>query len=111
MAFENGVNWQPLEPESRGRFRSFSDAVLAAAKSIYREQNPFFTQIADNWAKLFPTIKASPLRFENDILVLAVKNAPTLFMMRSRLAEIRRVISALPGAPAKFRVKLEIHSC
>lgn len=111
MAFENGVNWQPSEPESRGRFRKFSDAVAAVAKVIYLEQNPFFSQIVDNWAKLFPNLKARPYKYEADLLILAVRNAPTLFALRSKVAEIRRVLAALPNAPKKFRVKLEIHSC
>ena len=110
MAFESGVNWQPLEPESRGRFRSFSDAVQFSFKSLYLERNPFFAQIADRWKSLFPDLRARPLRFENGTLFLAVRNAPAAFIVRPKLAAVRRIVAALPGAPAKFSIKLEIHA-
>jgi len=111
MAYENGVDWRPLAPEARGRFRTFPDAVRAAFKELYREQNPFFAQIVDRWGELFPQLRARPLRFEDGVLYLAVRNAPTAFGVRPKLAGGRRVLSALPGAPADIKVKLEICAC
>lgn len=110
MAFENGVNWQPSEPESRGRFRSFSDALQSAFSDLYREQNPFFCQLVDKWRTLFPRLRARPTRFENNILFVAVPNAPTLFIVRQKLREMRRIVAVLPGAPAKFSIRLEVHA-
>lgn len=111
MAFENGVNWQPSEPESRGRFRSFSDAIQSAFMGIYREQNPFYSLIVDKWGELFPNIRARPSRFENNTLYLAVPNAATSFVIRPKLATMKRIIAALPGAPARFAIKLEVRGC
>ncbi len=111
MAFENGVNWQPSQPESRGRFRSFPDAVQAAFMGLYREGNPFFAQIVDKWASLFPNVRAKPIRFENNTLYLAVPNAPTSFVIRPKLASMKRLLAALPGAPARFSIKLEVRKC
>ena len=89
---ENGENWEPAEPERRGQHKTFSSAVLA-----------------DRWQTLFPALAARPGRCADGRIILYVKSAPALFSIRPRLASIRRTLLALPGAPKKIDLTLEIH--
>ncbi len=74
------------------------------------EHNDFFDSLADNWKRLFPDQPARPGRYEDGKIFIYVKNAPTLFLMRPRLAMIKRRLAALPGAPRKIDLRLEAHA-
>ena len=63
MAFENGVDWQPREPDRRGRHATFDAAVEAAFKDLLTERNPFFDTLADRWPALFPGLPARSVFF------------------------------------------------
>lgn len=110
MAYENGVNWRPLEPSKRGRHSTFSSAIDAAFKELTTEHNEFFDSLADEWKRVFPTLPARPGRYEDGNIVLYVKNPPTLYMMRMKLGMIRNKLAELPGAPKSINLKLEIRS-
>ena len=110
MAFENGVDWRPLEPSKRGRHATFSSALDAAFKDLTTERNAFFDSLADEWKRLFPAMPARPGRYEDGKIVLYVKNPPTLYLMRMKLGTIRKRLSELPGAPRSINLKLEVHS-
>ena len=99
-----------VEPEKRGRHKTFSSAVGAAFTDLLVEKNDFFDSLADNWRRLFPDQPARPGRYEDGKIFLYVKNAPTLFLMRPRLPMIRRRLATLPGAPKKIDLKLEAHA-
>jgi hypothetical protein len=107
MAYENGVNWKPEEPENRGRHGSFNSALDAAVGDMLRVRNDFFDSLADNWKRIFPDLPARPGRYEDGKIFLYVRNAPTLFLMRGKLAAIKRRIAALPGAPRRIELRLE----
>ena len=108
MAVENGVNWQPMEPENRGRHASFNSALAASFKDLLTEKNEFFDSLVDRWPRLFPGLAARPGRYEDGKIFLYVKSAPATFAVRPKLPAIRRRLAELPGAPAKFELKLEI---
>lgn len=108
MAFENGVNWRPQEPDRRGRHGTFRSALEAAAKDLLVQKNPFFDSLVDRWPELFPKLAARPGRYEDGKIFLYVKSAPANFAIRPRIPAIRRVLAALPGAPAKIDLRLEI---
>ena len=110
MAFEDGVNWQPLEPEKRGRHDTFASAVDAALKDLVTEHNPFFDSLVDRWNGLFPTLPATPGRYEDGKIFVYVRNAATSYMVRPRLRTIAARLSRLPGAPKKINLRLEIHA-
>ena len=110
MAYENGVNWRPLEPSKRGRHATFSSAIDAAFKDLTTERNAFFDSLADEWKRIFPDTPARPGRYEDGKIVLYVKNPPTLYLMRMKLGLIRQKLAGLPGAPRTINLKLEIHS-
>jgi len=110
MAYENGVNWRPLEPSKRGRHSTFSSAIDAAFKELTTEHNEFFDSLADEWKRVFPTLPARPGRYEDGNIVLYVRNPPTLYMMRMKLGVIRNKLAELPGAPKSINLKLEIRS-
>ena len=99
-----------VEPEKRGRHKTFSSAVGAAFSDLIVEKNEIFDSLADNWRRLFPDQPARPGRYEDGKIFLYVKNAPTLFLMRPRLPMIRRKLATLPGAPTKIDLKLEAHA-
>ncbi len=110
MAFENGVNWQPKAPNERGRHLTFNSAVEAAFKDLLTEHNPFYDSLVDNWQALFPDLPLRPGRFENGTIYLYVRTATLSFAMRPKLPKIKAKLLALPDAPAKLTLKLEIHS-
>lgn len=109
MAFENGVNWQPLDPDKRGRHKTVASAFEAAFKDLTTEKNDFFDSLADNWAALFPNLPARPGRYEDGKIFVYVKNAPTAFLVRPRLRAIAAKLAALPGAPKRIDLRLEQH--
>ena len=98
-----------IEPDKRGRHKTFSSAIGAAFSDLTVERNAFFDSLADNWRRLFPDQPARPGRYEDGKIFRYVKNAPTLFLMRPRLPMIRRKLATLPGAPKKIDLKLEAH--
>lgn len=110
MAFENGVNWKPIDPAKRGRHSTFEKAVGSALASLVEERNEFFDSLADEWERLFPGLPMKPGRYESGIVFLYVRSSPLFFMMRPKLRAVKEKLSSLPGAPAKLRLKLEIHS-
>lgn len=110
MPWENGINWEPLDPQNRGRYDSFSAALSAALSGLLRDNNDFITSLTDAWPRLFPNLAAKPGRFANGILFLYVRNSSLLYSIRPRLPAIRRTILALPNAPKKLTLRLEVHS-
>ena len=110
MAFENGVNWQPVDPDKRGRHKTVASAFDAAFKDLTSEKNPFFDSLCDNWKTLYPTLPAKPGRYEDGKIFIYVRNAPTSFVVRPKLRTIAAALAKLPGAPGKVDLRLEIHA-
>jgi hypothetical protein len=108
MALENGVNWKPVSPELRGKHKTFSSALDAVFHDLRTEHNPFFDSLSEIWERDFSDILAKPGRYENGIIFLYVKSPSVNFMLRPKLRLIKKRLEAIPGAPKKFDVKLEI---
>ena len=109
MAFENGVNWQPVDPDKRGRHKTTASAFDAAFKDLTTEKNAFFDSLVDNWRAIFPDLPARPGRYEDGKIFVYVKNAPTAFLVRPKLRMIAAKLATLPGAPKKIDLRLEQH--
>ena len=109
MPIENGVNWKPLEPDKRGRHNTVASAFDAAFKALSVESNSFYDSLVDNWRSLFPDVPARPGRYENGRIYIYVRNAPTSYVVRSKLRAIAAKLATLPGAPRKIDLRLEIH--
>ena len=109
MPWENGVNWQPISPELRGRHKTAASAFEAAFKELSTERNEFFDSLVDNWKRLFPKLPARPGRAENGRIYIYVRTAPASYAMRPRLREIAAKLATLPGAPEKIDLRLEVH--
>ena len=45
MAFENGVNWEPIAPKDRGKYSTFGTALDSALKELLVEKNSFFDSL------------------------------------------------------------------
>jgi len=110
VVWEDGVNWLPQDPDKRGRHATFGAALDAGLKDLLVERNSFFDTLADEWAKLFPDLPIRPGRYEDGFIFLYVRNAPTRFLMQGKLPHIRRRLAALPGAPKKLNLRLEIRT-
>lgn len=95
--------------EERGRHATFSSALGAAFDSLVKEENPFFDAVATQWSKLFPNLPAKPGRSDLGTIVIYVKSAPVLFMMRQHLNRIKTALKTLPNAPKRLNVRLEVH--
>ncbi len=109
---ENGFplpRWNPRDPDKRGRHKTFASAVDAATQDILVERDPFFESLTDRWRSLFPASAARPGRYDSGKIVLYVRSAPALFAFRPRLAQVKKALAALPGAPSKIDLRLEIH--
>lgn len=100
--------WKAVDPDKRGRFRSFAAAAEAAFADLTTERNPFFDSLADVWPKLFPGSPLRPGRYECGLVFLYVRSAAMLFAMRPKLPAIRKTLLELPGAPKKLELRLEI---
>ena len=110
MPWENGVNWEPIDPEKRGRHNTFSAAVSAAFSDLtHVSADDFLQMVVDEWPRLFPHFPARPGRFTNGTLFLYVHSSSLLFSLRGRLPFIRRTLLALPGAPKRLTLRLEAH--
>lgn len=110
MVFEDGENWQPREPEMRGRHGTTRAAFEAALKDLLTERNEFFDSLPDMWAKLFPDLPAKPGRYEDGRIVLYVRSAPLLYLVHPKLRAIAAKLRTLPNAPKTIEVRVEIHA-
>ena len=110
MPFENGVNWKPIDPGKRGLHKTTVSAFEAALKDLLTERNEFFDSLCDNWKRIFPSLPAWPGRYEDGMIFLYVRTAPTSYMLRPKLRMIASKLAALPGAPKKIVLRLEIHA-
>ena len=73
------------------------------------EKSPFFDQVCEKWMELFPDCVAKPGRWQDGRLFLYVRTSGQLFGMRTKLPKMKRLLAALPTAPKRFSVNLEIH--
>ena len=94
----------------RGRHRTVETAFDAALKDLLTEKDSFFDSLVDRWRVLFPKTPARPGRYEDGKIFVYVKNAPTLFLMRPKLRAIAATLAALPGAPKRVDLRLEIRA-
>ena len=106
--YEN-VWGRTIDPHLRGRHATFGSALDAAVADLVRERDEFFDSLVDSWRRLFPGMPARPGRYENGRIFLYVASAPTLFLMRPRLNQIKRRLAELPGAPKRIDLRLEVH--
>lgn len=94
--------------ESRTRVPALAGLVDGIVKDLTRERNPFFDSLPDRWDELFAGMPIRPGRFEDGKYYIRVTSAPTLFMMRPKLPMIKKTLAALPGAPKRIELRLEI---
>jgi hypothetical protein len=81
------------------------DGLLA---TLLVEKSPFFDQVCEQWPTLFPDSVAKPGRWQDGRLFLYVRTSGQLFGMRPKLTKIKKALAALPTAPKRFSVHLEI---
>ena len=81
------------------------DGLLA---TLLIEKSPFFDQVCEQWPTLFPDSVAKPGRWQDGRLFLYVRTSGQLFGMRPKLTKIKKALAALPTAPKRFSVHLEI---
>ena len=81
------------------------DGLLA---TLLVEKSPFFDQVCEQWPTLFPDSVAKPGRWQDGRLFLYVRTSGQLFGMRPKLTKIKKMLAALPTAPKRFSVHLEI---
>ena len=106
--FEN-VWGRAIDPDKRGRHKTFASAVAKSLLNLRVERNPFFDTVCLNWKKLFPDQPCRPGAWHDGWIVLYVNKSTTLYLMRPRLPMLKRKLATLPGAPKVIRLRLEIH--
>ena len=95
--------------DKRGRHKSFASAVAASLKTLTTEYNPFFDTVCREWRRVCPTEPCRPGASRAGVIVLYVDKFTTLYLVRSRLNAIRKRLAALPGAPRRVELRVEIH--
>ena len=97
-------------PETRvavPRVGSLLDALVAG---LTEKKEPFFDMVLENWKTICPDFPGRPGRFQDNRLFLYVRTSGQVFSLRTRLPKIRKLVAALPGAPKRFTVHLEVHA-
>ncbi len=95
--------------ETRLPVASVGSVMEGIMTALMTEKSPFFDQVCDEWKTLFPDVAATPGRWQGGKLFVYVRSSAQLFALRPRLAKMRRALAALPTAPKRFSVHLEIH--
>ena len=98
------------EAEKRRKILTMGDSVDAALKALLTERSTFFDEVCARWNELFPDLPVRPGEWRDGRLVLFVDTAGILFAMRPRLAEIKRELAKIDGAPKRLPVILQIRS-
>jgi hypothetical protein len=88
-----------------GNIGSCVDGLLA---NLLKEQSPFFDEVVEKWSSLFPDIPAVPKQWSEEKLILHVPSSGQLFVVRSKLASIRKTLNTLSTAPKKWTIILKI---
>ena len=102
------VDGDPME--LRNPVETVGGVVNGVFAGLMAERSPFFDLVCRKWPDLFPGLPARPGRWDGGRLFLHVGTSGKLFALRPKLAQIRRVLETLPGAPKKFSLHLEIRA-
>ena len=89
------------------RVGSLLDALVAG---LTEKKEPFFDTVLENWKAICPDFPGRPGRFQDNRLFLYVRTSGQVFSLRTRLPKIRKLVAALPGAPKRLTVHLEVHA-
>ena len=92
------------EAEKRRKILAIGSSVDAVVQELLREQSTFFDEVCAHWDEMFPDLPARPGEWRDGRVILFVGSAGQLFALRPKLAEIKRRLAALPGAPKRFSV-------
>lgn len=99
-------------PQMRNKLQQLGDKLDGTLNELMAQMYPkaktFFESVAEEWSQLFPQIAARPVRYENDYLILAVASPAVMFSVRPKCRKIKETLLAMPGAPKKLTIKLEI---
>lgn len=94
----------------RGRHATFASAVSASLAGMLVEHNEFFDTVVAAWPTVGAGLAMRPGRYSAGRIYLYVKSAPALFTLRPKLPALKRKLAALPGAPRRIDLRLEIHA-
>jgi hypothetical protein len=94
--------------EFRRKIASVGSCLDGLVANLLKEQSPFFDEIVEKWSSLFPDIPAKPKEWTDGKLILGVPTSGQLFVVRSRLALIRRTLNTLSTVPKKWTIILKI---
>ena len=89
------------------RLDSVLDGLL---NKVECERDAFYDTVCEQWSTLFPELPARPGRYQEHCLYLYVRSAAVNFAVRPKLADVKRRLVSLEGAPKRFDVRLEIHA-
>ena len=91
---------------------SLLDGILA---DLVRDRSPFFDEVSEKWAMLFPDLSAKPGKWVDGggstkagKLFLHVRSAAASFALRPRLPAIKKKLATLASAPSRFSLHVEI---
>ena len=108
MRFIPGLPVDADAKEFRRKIGSVGSCVDGLLADLLKEKSPFFDEVVEQCDSLFPDIPAKPKEWVEDKLILNVPSSGQLFVVRSKLASIRKKLNLLPTAPKHWTAILKI---
>ena len=96
--------------ETRVKVPRVGSLLDSLVSGLTEKKEPFFDTVLENWPTMCPDFPGRPGRFQDNRLFLYVRTSGQVFSLRSRLPKIKKLVAALPGAPKRFTVHLEVHA-
>lgn len=97
-------------PQTRVATPRLGGLLDALVEQLTERREPFFDTVLANWQTICPDFPGRPGRFQDNRLFLYVRTSGQVFSLRTRLPKIKKLVAALPGAPKRFTVHLEVHA-
>jgi len=94
----------------RGRHATFASSVSSTLAGMLIEHDDFYDTVVAAWPTLGAGLAMRPGRFSDGKIFLYVKSGPAMFAMRAKLPALKARLAALPGAPKRIELRLEIHT-
>lgn len=98
--------------ELRNTLSVAGDSMDAILEEMLKEKDPFFDSLVDQWPQIAPDFQAKPGRSDRQKgkIFLYVKSSVAVFALRPKLPALKKRLLALPGAPRRLSLHLEIHA-
>lgn len=96
----------PLGRVKTTKVGTLMDAVVEKLTTV---KSTFFDTVCARWAELGADFPAKPGRYSDGHLTFFVRSSAQVFALYRRLPKLRKTLAALPDAPRRLTLHLEVH--